>query len=249
MTPRALTFEEARVLAAPAATATGVPVWLLLAIARNESEFKPWAQRTEGHLNDASHGLMQMLYATAHANGYTGIIGRWDVVAERGTGLYDPATNLMYGARFLSSLLARANGDIERAVSAYNAGWGNAKKSMATVPTRFCEIWKPTAPATGRVMDRDCARIRIVQPGEWPNQRYVTAVMQYAREFRSRLASGSVEGAPVGGVVPGGSGGESQPTAAPSTDSSAAFVVNSGVVILIAALGVAAWLLKRGGGW
>lgn len=242
MAQRAFTFDEMRALAAPAASAAGVPLWLLLAVARNESEFKPWARRGEPHLNDSSHGLMQMLYSTAKSVGYSGVVGAWDSAAERGTGLYDPATNLRFGAKFLAGLLERAGGDMERAVSAYNAGWGNARR--ATSVTRFCEVWKPTAPTTGRVLERDCARIATVQPGQWLNQRYVTSVMQYANEFRSRLASSSVGGAPVGGVVPGGSGGGSQSTSAPPTDSSVAFVLNPGVVIFLAALGVAAWLLK-----
>jgi len=242
---RAFTFNEMRSLAEPSAVAAGVPLSLLLAIAMRESEWKPWARRGEPHLSDASHGLMQLLLSTARGAGYSGDAGAWDDTLGRGTGLYDPVVNLRFAARHLRSMLDRSNGDVERAVSAYNAGWGNAKKAVAL--TQFCEVWKPTAPATGRSIAQHCARARTVQPGEWMNQPYVSGVMRLAREYSDRLSSSSAGGASEGGVVPVGSAGESKPAPAPSADSGAAFVVNPVAAIIVAALGVVAWLLRGRG--
>lgn len=235
-----------------AATEAGVPAALVLAIAQHESGgFFPDARRGEPHLNDSSHGLMQLLLATARGAGYSGYAGEWSQSTRSGTGLYDPVTNLRYGAKHLRSLLNATGGDVERAVSAYNAGLGNAKKS--TVTTRFCSVWKPTAPATGRLLDRDCERIRIVPAGEWPNQDYVDVIMRYYREHAERLAQlDAIEQAAKdsvgsgGGSRPAGGVPSSGPSSSPSGPSSV-FVVRAGVAVLAAAVGAILWLLRRGG--
>lgn len=154
---------------------TNIPVALVLAIIEAESGGAPYARRGEAQVGDASIGLMQVLYGTARANGYTGIVGEWNKATNKGTGLYDVATNLRYGIKYLKGLLAATNNDVERAISAYNAGLGNARRF--TTPTRFCLAWKPTAPKTGRTLDRDCAKIYTAQPGEFGNQPYVTKVL------------------------------------------------------------------------
>ena len=58
-------------------------------------------------------GLMQIKLATARGLGYTG-------TAE---GLRDPATNLMYGIKYLAGAFRAANGDHDRAVHYYAAGY------------------------------------------------------------------------------------------------------------------------------
>jgi soluble lytic murein transglycosylase-like protein len=58
-------------------------------------------------------GLMQIKLATARSLGYTG-------TAE---GLRDPATNLMYGIKYLAGAFRAANGDHDRAVHYYAAGY------------------------------------------------------------------------------------------------------------------------------
>lgn len=158
-----------------------VPVALVLAIIEAESTGAPYATRGEPQASDASIGLMQVLYGTARAMGYTGAAGAWSKTTNSGTGLYDVATNLRYGVKYLAGLLDATGGDVERAISAYNAGLGNAKRF--TVATRFCLAWKPTAPATGRNLDRDCANIYTAQPGEFGNQPYVTKVSRAMTEY------------------------------------------------------------------
>jgi soluble lytic murein transglycosylase-like protein len=63
-------------------------------------------------------GLMQIKLATARSLGYTG-------TAE---GLRDPATNLMYGIKYLAGAFRAANGNHDRAVHYYAAGYYFAAK-------------------------------------------------------------------------------------------------------------------------
>ena len=65
-------------------------------------------------------GLMQIKLATARGLGYTG-------TAE---GLRDPATNLMYGIKYLAGAFRAANGDHDRAVHYYAAGYYYAAKQQ-----------------------------------------------------------------------------------------------------------------------
>lgn len=91
----------------------GVPRNLVYGLVAQESNFDPQAYRAEPKVNDASRGLTQILYHTAQGMGYTGTPDE----------LYDPATNLDYGLRYLVQQITRAGGDIPAALSAYNGGW------------------------------------------------------------------------------------------------------------------------------
>jgi hypothetical protein len=90
----------------------GVDPPLVKAVVAAESSFQPKAYRAEPHIKDASYGLMQTLFATAKDMGYTGTP----------EGLYDPATSLEFGTRYLAKQLRRYNGQIPHAVAAYNSG-------------------------------------------------------------------------------------------------------------------------------
>jgi hypothetical protein len=92
--------------------AANVDPLLIKAIIAQESGFNPQAQRAEPRLNDASRGLMQILYATARGLGYSG----------SPDGLFDPDTNLTYGTAYLSQQLMRYGGDMLSAAAGYNAG-------------------------------------------------------------------------------------------------------------------------------
>jgi soluble lytic murein transglycosylase-like protein len=155
----------------------------------SESAFNPRAVRGEAHLADASHGLMQMLYSTAQALGYT---GAKPTEADRQAlrGLYDPATNITLGTRYLHRLVSRYGGDIERAASAYNGGDRPqiALGTRATKAGRICLEWKPTAPTTGRTIDRDCARAYSYKVGEFGNQPYVSKVLHNYNYFFASAA-------------------------------------------------------------
>ncbi|MGH8693546.1 MAG: transglycosylase SLT domain-containing protein [Burkholderiales bacterium] len=79
----------------------------------------------------ASFGLMQLLGSTARGLGYTGpipaLIRDTSLHVYPGAptrnGLFDPTVSIDLGIRLLKQNLARAGGNMDRAVSAYNGGW------------------------------------------------------------------------------------------------------------------------------
>ena len=90
-----------------AAIAYDVPVTLLLAVARGESDFNVKAR---SHAN--AHGLMQILWPTT-AN-HLGI--------HQLSQLYEPCINIDAGARYLREMLDRYDGNVHLALAAYNYG-------------------------------------------------------------------------------------------------------------------------------
>ena len=89
-----------------------VPESWVRAVIETESGWKPDAYRAEARINDASYGLMQLLYQTAVGLGYSGAA----------TGLYDPAVNIDLGTKLLGQLRERYGDDFRRVYSAYNSG-------------------------------------------------------------------------------------------------------------------------------
>ncbi len=90
-----------------ASIAYDVPLTLLLAVARGESDFNV---RARSHAN--AHGLMQILWPTT-AN-HLGIY--------RLSELYEPCVNVDAGARYLREMIDRYDGDVHLALAAYNYG-------------------------------------------------------------------------------------------------------------------------------
>lgn len=155
---------------------------LIKAIIAAESGFRPEAVRGEPQQGDASIGLMQVLYATSKTLGYPGAIGE----ASKLTGLFRPDANLYIGTKLLDQLLVKTGGNVDAAISAYNGGYrpdlGFGAKRTKTTP-RVCLQWKPTAPKSGRTIDRDCAVVGSLKVGEFSNQPYVTRVRSYLDYF------------------------------------------------------------------
>jgi len=83
---------------------------LILAIIHTESNGNPKAYRYERHIEDASRGLMQILYRTAREMGYYG----------KPQGLYDPETNINYGTKYLANRIRKYG--FYKGIAAYNAG-------------------------------------------------------------------------------------------------------------------------------
>ncbi len=92
-----------------AAAAHGVPESLLLAVASGESGFDPGARSSKNAI-----GVMQIRWP---------LTGR-HLGIRREADLYDPCTNVDAGARYLAELSSRYDGDLHRAVAAYNYGPG-----------------------------------------------------------------------------------------------------------------------------
>lgn len=102
-----------------AALAYNLPETLLLAVARGESDFKPNAR---SHAN--AYGLMQILWpGTAKHLGIHQL-----------SELLTPCTNVDAGARYLKELLKQFNGNLHRALAAYNYGPARIPVSGGKLP-------------------------------------------------------------------------------------------------------------------
>jgi Transglycosylase SLT domain len=102
-----------------AATANELPETLLLAVARGESDFEP-AARSQAN----AYGLMQILWpGTAKHLGL-----------NRLSDLLDPCTNVEAGARYLKELLDHYQGNLHRALAAYNYGPSRIPVSGGELP-------------------------------------------------------------------------------------------------------------------
>lgn len=98
---------ELRALITSAAARHSVPVDLVQRVVLRESRHIPTA-RSGPYL-----GLMQILPETAHTMGYRG----------PADGLFDPATNLEYGVKYLRGAWIVADGDRDAAVGWYARGY------------------------------------------------------------------------------------------------------------------------------
>ncbi len=99
-----------------AAQKCDVPLTLLLALARGESDFNPKAKSSA-----SCYGIMQIQWP-----GTAGDLG-FNSIKE----LYDPCKNIMAGARYIKMLMDRYDGDVHLAVAAYNYGPGRISREMA----------------------------------------------------------------------------------------------------------------------
>lgn len=105
-------------LIADTARRFGHDAHLMRAIVRVESAFNARAVSSKGAI-----GLMQLMPATARRYG-----------VEKASDLFDPATNLLAGARYLADLHRLFPRRIELVLAAYNAGEGAVIRRNYSVP-------------------------------------------------------------------------------------------------------------------
>lgn len=98
-----------------ASTVSGLPVELIHAVIKAESNYNPRALSRKG-----AQGLMQLMPATAKRFG--------------GTNSYDPRDNILAGSRYLRWLMDYFNQNIELAIAAYNAGENAVVKAGHKIP-------------------------------------------------------------------------------------------------------------------
>ena len=91
----------------------GVPTWFALRIAKVESNFNPLVTGSAGEI-----GVFQLKCQTARGIGFSGSCA----------GLYNPATNVRYGLKYLSMAVKSSNGNLKLAASKHNGGLG--RKSL-----------------------------------------------------------------------------------------------------------------------
>lgn len=161
-----------RPLIEAAAIRNGVPTVLVAGLIARESGFDPRAYLAEVG-GDGSVGLMQIRPSTAKGVGYTGPLG----YANTLTGLYDPATNIEYGTKYLAQQYRKSGSDLAGAASAYNGGW-RPEIGFGRPVTKQTTVCLRRDPISG-----DCIKTRIVPPGEYANQDHVNAVVQYTQQF------------------------------------------------------------------
>jgi soluble lytic murein transglycosylase-like protein len=99
-------------LIAQHARANGIPVELARAVVKHESGFNAAATGRAGEI-----GLMQIKLSTARGLGYKG----------SAKGLYDPATNLRWGMKYLGQAKKLAGGSECGTLSRYNGGHGTKR--------------------------------------------------------------------------------------------------------------------------
>src|SRR5882762_2267885 len=98
-----------------AGTRNGIDPLLLYSIMHQESSFKSHAISPKG-----ARGLMQLMPGTAMRFGVTNI--------------FDPRQNIEGGARYVSFLLGRFDGDVNLTLAGYNAGEGAVEKYGWRIP-------------------------------------------------------------------------------------------------------------------
>ena len=91
----------------------GVPTWFALRIAKIESGYNPLVTGGKGEI-----GVFQLKCQTARGIGYRGSC----------SGLYNPATNVQYGLKYLSMAVHSSHGNLKLAASKHNGGLG--RKSL-----------------------------------------------------------------------------------------------------------------------
>jgi hypothetical protein len=137
------------------ASANHVPAALVHRVIQRESRYHPELIGRGGTI-----GLMQIKLATARGMGYTGD-------AE---GLRDPNTNLTYGVKYLAGAYRAAEGNHDRAVHYFAAGYyGVAKRLRRELEGRRLETDGNPQPSFGGAPRKRAPRDTVVARARVPS--------------------------------------------------------------------------------
>ncbi len=112
---------DPKMIVRDAAQHYGLPATFVESVAKTESAMKPTAISPKGAI-----GVMQLMPATARA------------LSADPT---DPEQNIDAGTRLLRELLLKYNGDVAKALAAYNAGEGAVDKYQGVPPYRETQTY------------------------------------------------------------------------------------------------------------
>lgn len=112
--PRPETHQDPKTMVRDAARRSGLPPEFVESVAQVESAFRPDAVSPKGAV-----GVMQLMPATAKT---------------LGADPHDTAQNIDAGTRLLRELLIKYDGDVVKALAAYNAGEGAVDKYQGMPP-------------------------------------------------------------------------------------------------------------------
>lgn len=116
---------------------TGVDPYLILAVARQESTFRPALTSSAG-----AKGVMQVMPSTAQW--LAKVDPNVDPAVTRD--LEHPVNSLRLGAYYLQRMIERSNGNLVYALAAYNAGPGNLDKWRQRFPNADLETFVESIP-------------------------------------------------------------------------------------------------------
>ena len=175
---------------------------LVKAVIAVESAFQPGVVSAKGAL-----GLMQIIPGTGQRYGVTA-----DHKKSVQQKLFDPATNLKVGTRYLRDLLSMFAQNVELALAAYNAGEGAVQRHNNKVPPftetrdyvkRVQKLYADFKPPTPVAIVSPAAAastskaVRFVVPG----QRFANGLVPIAAEITAAMPTTSLPAAPVTTVV------------------------------------------------
>ena len=171
---------------------------LVKAVIAVESSFQPEALSPKG-----ARGLMQIIPDTGERYGVVG-----DRKKSTEQKLFDPATNLRVGTRYLRDLLGMFAQNVELALAAYNAGENAVQRYKNTVPPypetqeyvkkvqQFYAGFRP-APVAPKAAPL-AKQVRFVIPG----QRVASTLVRPTATLTSTLTPATVESAIVADAAP-----------------------------------------------
>lgn len=178
----------------------GIPPALVMAVIDVESGGNPHAWRDEPDrttgIDEGSRGLMQVLFSTARALGYSGEPGARNTLS----GLFDPDVNVRLGAKLCGQLWRQYSGDVARVASAYNGG-NRPDLGFGSRLTRERTVCLERAP------DGRCTRTFTAAAGSFGNQPHVDKVTAAYAKWSTLLTpiepGGVIFSEPHGVDVPG----------------------------------------------